>query len=107
MKENKFRAWDIDKKIMLDCWEGYGHTSQWGINNIFRDSPEYIFEQYIGKKDKNGKEIFKGDIYKDQYGIGPIEYNSQICAFYWGPGEEWGMIPDDGEVIGNIHEGRK
>jgi len=61
MREIKFRAWDIlDKKMRkdVDLWE-----IQYG--DIFPHTPDQrCFElmQYTGLKDKNGKEIYEGDI---------------------------------------------
>jgi len=53
MREIKFRAWDKEKKEMFnDIW----------IDGNFINMPEYIVMQFTGLKDKNGKEIYEGDI---------------------------------------------
>ena len=61
MKEIKFRAWDEEEGMI------------YGLNKIFleydghKGNPERLFQtiplmQYTGLNDKNGKEIYEGDI---------------------------------------------
>ena len=66
MREIKFRAWDkLNKKMSLNLTFTYEDGK---INNCyFEDSENYAIEefeimQFTGLKDKNGKEIFEGDI---------------------------------------------
>lgn len=59
MREIKFRAWDKRNKVML-------HSKELdGFFKVFPGSENEILMQYTGLKDKNGKEIYEGDILKD------------------------------------------
>lgn len=113
MRELKFRAWHESDK----CWYnprfiemnllGQAILSH-GIEQ-FEIIPASAIEQYTGLKDKNGKEIYEGDILNDGVGhIGEVLFNERIGAFVYEWGECGSMFIDlytsDIEIIGNIHE---
>ena len=68
--------------------------------------------QFTGRKDKNGKKIFEGDIVRTKIDVGFVRYNAKQWFFEVAQIEEpldnerkCGGIPEeDWEVIGNIHE---
>ena len=127
MRDIKFRCWDTENKQMLKVQEldfedtFYGgrlsiRTDQY---NDYFDIEDMILMQYTGLKDKNGKEIYEGDIVKFRFKedreefpdlIGYIEYQSTFAAFR--------IMSNQGsfkiditeikfiEVIGNIYDNK-
>ncbi|GAB7387413.1 YopX family protein [Bacillaceae bacterium] len=103
MREIKFRVWHKPSKTMFD-WEKVK-------NNTFRivEDDQLSVMQYTGLKDRNGKEIYEGDIVSDEYGnVAPIEWVQEIAQFlvmYESEPQEIGeWCTNAFEVIGNIYE---
>lgn len=133
-RQIKFRAWDEQEKQ----WFRFPFVID-SIGRIYREyigggklERNIILVQFTGLLDKNGKEIYEGDIVKtvfwnkgcnpffvEQEFIGKIEYKSENGAYfeitegdYTGAGQiplEWACHKNDewriyGEIIGNIYE---
>ncbi|MBA4274057.1 MAG: hypothetical protein C0436_00225 [Alphaproteobacteria bacterium] len=116
MREIKFRAWDDRAKNYFKvCRMGFNGFSHdfWSPNPVscdFRQADEarYIFEQYTGLKDKNGREIYEGDIVVEysEYGknIGAVIYDPPVYAVVYANRLNQEVNSRHTEVIGNIHE---
>lgn len=117
MRSLKFRAWVEEAK-----WDYYVYGIEERADMFeWFGQPTVHIEQYTGLKDKNGKEIYEGDIFRNTINDGTwrVSWDKKGAAFWVDSGvagcslgefdydrgeKEYGFISKNCEVIGNIHE---
>jgi uncharacterized phage protein (TIGR01671 family) len=119
MREIKFRAWSkrLEKYVKPSEFLITGHGDIYNVclgdedETEDREPKQLILEQYVGLKDKNGREIYEGDILQNKKYMSVVEFLR--CAFlakvYFGgkPTKQHFNLRGEiitSEVVGNIHQ---
>jgi uncharacterized phage protein (TIGR01671 family) len=114
MREIKFRAWDSEAGIMYPNVQNHIGNTGSAFGHLLKNKSISIM-QYTGLKDKNGVEIFEGDIVRetsiesDKKAIGPIYFSEEGACWFVDYGK-LGRYPIAArdyygiEIIGNKHE---
>lgn len=112
MREIKFRAWtgkrmmEPSRNMVIDSYDG---SVNWSFGGNQPEPMDCVLLQYTGLKDKNGKEIYEGDIIRAQFPETQTTTGEarmvveDICSSYASLRDAI-LDERDVEVIGNIYE---
>ena len=117
MREIKFRAWDKqEKKMVYDVERTYDGYPVNGVSSFgaILDCPNFFdVMQFTGLKDKNGKEIYEGDILLLPSGkSGKVFWEKFMAGFAVSLSRFFPELIDadtanDSEIVGNIYENKE
>lgn len=109
MREIKFRAWHKEHKLMFEVF-GFDVNTIYPWQRecdpeipIAPDAEDCTLMQYTGLKDKNGKEIYEGDIVETKYSYYRIYYFNG----HWFAENDFlsdVLLEPECNIVGNIYE---
>ena len=123
-REIKFRAWNIEQKVMCysnednrgDYWDGVKSSDVNMVNNIFNPFGKqvYVWMQYTGLKDRLGSDIYEGDKLFFSRDVNEVTNHDGMSTVIWEDGAFYakgnnhcnlaGKYFGYSEIVGNIYE---
>lgn len=114
MRAINFRAWDTKTGLMFqDVVLARENVFFSKLDPMSKTNEELIPMQFTGLKDKNGKEIYEGDILREHKDkrckpmIAVVEWDEYTTGFSFEGHWDYGDLDtnwNETEVIGNIYE---
>lgn len=113
MRQIKFRAWDLDDvRMSKEIYLGDENARFSDLDVPLNPGDDLVLMQFTGMLDKNGKEIYEGDIielynfFGEPQGKYQVEYKGNSFSYYKKdePETAYYFSKDLIAVVGNIYE---